>query len=129
MAYPSDLKDKQWEVIKHHFVCGNRSKYSKRVLINGVLYVVRSGCQWRLLPHDFPNWKTVYTFYRRMCKASIWEQILDELVIRTRAQSGRDWEPTFCIIDSQSVKTIGAAQERGIDGGKKNQRKKKTHRN
>ena len=50
----------------------------------------------------------------------IWEEILNQLVIRTRAQSGKDWEPTFCIIDSQSVKTVGAAQERGIDGGKKN---------
>ena len=122
MAYPSDLQDKQWEMIKHYFPRGNQSKHDKRILMNGVLYVVRSGCQWRLLPQDFPSWKTVYTFYRRMCIATIWEKILDELVIRTRAQSGRNWEPTFCIIDSQSVKTIGAAKERGIDGGKKNKR-------
>lgn len=119
MGYPSDLKDKQWEVIKHNFIQGNRAKYDKRILMNAVLYVIRSGCQWRLLPQDFPNWKTVYTFYRRMCISNIWDNILKELVIRTRAQSGKDWEPTFCIIDSQSIKTMGAVQEKGIDGGKK----------
>ncbi len=128
MRYPSDLKDKQWDRIKHYFNNGNRSKYDKRILINGVLYVVRSGCQWRLLPRDFPNWKTVYSFYRRICMGNIWEKILTELVIRTRAQSGRDWMPTFCIIDSQSIKTTGAAEKRGIDGGK-NQRSQKAHRN
>lgn len=129
MGYPSNLNDKQWKLIKSYFNNGNRSKYDKRSLMNAVLYVTRSGCQWRALPKDFPNWKTVYTFYRRMCINNIWEKILDDIVILSRAHYGRKWKPTFCIIDSQSVKTTGAAEKKGIDGGKKNKRQKKTYRN
>ena len=129
MAYPSDLKDKQWELIKNNFCNGNRAKHEKRTLVNAVLYVTKTGCQWRWLPKDFPHWKTVYTFYRRMCIKEIWEKILQQIVIKTRAESGRDWGPTYCIIDSQSVKTTGPAHERGMDGGKKNQGKKTTYCN
>ena len=127
MGYPSDLKDKQWEKIKDNFKNGNRAKHEKRILVNAILYVVKTGCQWRWLPKDYPCWKTVYTFYRRMCIQGIWEKILGQLVIKTRAESGRDWGPTYGIIDSQSVKTTGPSTERGIDGGKKNQGKKEAH--
>ena len=127
MPYPSDLNDQQWDTIKDHFHNGNRAKHPKRILMNAVLYLVKTGCQWRFLPRDFPHWKTVYSFYRRMCKANIWEKILNKLVIQSRELVGKEKDPTFCIIDSQSVKTNSAAKERGIDGGKKNKRKKKTH--
>lgn len=124
MTYPSNLKDKEWALIQHNFKNGNRTKHDKRVLINAILYVVRTGCQWRWLPQDFPSWKTVHTFYRRMNQNGTWEKILDQLVVRSRAQSGRDWLPTFGVMDSQSVKTTSASVNRGIDGGKKNKGKK-----
>ena len=69
MSYPSDIKDSQWELIKGHFKFGNygnRAVYNKRDLVNAVFYLTKAGCQWRQLPNDFPPWKTVETFYRRI---------------------------------------------------------------
>ena len=83
MRYPSDLTDKKWELIKHYFDCGkygNRSKHDKRELVNAVLYLIKSGCQWRMLPKDFPPHSTVHTFYRRCRIKGIWEKIMDDLV-------------------------------------------------
>lgn len=127
MGYPSNLKDKEWALIEHNFKNGNRAKHDKRTLVNAILYVVRTGCQWRWLPQDFPNWKTVHTFYRRMSQNGIWDKILQQLVVRSRAQSGREWLPTFGVMDSQSVKTTNASEDRGIDGGKKNKRQKEAY--
>jgi putative transposase len=127
MGYPSNLKDKEWALIEHNFKNGNRAKHDKRTLVNAILYVVRTGCQWRWLPQDFPNWKTVHTFYRRMSQNGTWDKILQQLVVRSRAQSGREWLPTFGVMDSQSVKTTNASEHRGIDGGKKNKRQKEAY--
>lgn len=121
--YPSNLKDKEWEMIKHHFVFGNygnRSKHDKRALVNGVFYFIKSGCQWRMLPKDFPPYSTVHTFYRRCRLRGIWEKVMQELVKICRLKSGRNEKPSYGIIDSQSVKTTSAAEQIGIDGGKKN---------
>jgi transposase len=84
-----------------------------------VLYVVKTGCQCRQLPHDFPPYTTVWNFYRRARIKGLWDQILADLVLRSRIAAGRKAEPTYALIDSQSVKTTGAAEGRGIDGGKK----------
>jgi putative transposase len=124
MRYDSDLTDKQWALIEpilaaHVGNYGNRAKYSKRELTNGVLYLVKTGCQWRMLPKDFPPWGTVHAFFRRMRLKGIWEEIVRVLVEKTRISAGRSPNPSYALIDSQSVKTTGAAQERGIDGGKK----------
>jgi len=124
MGYPTDLTDKQWELIepvfrRHTGNYGHRSKWSKRELVNAVLYLVRSGCQWRMLPKEYPPHNTVHAFYRRMRLAGIWEEILSILVKKTRVYAGRNPNPSYALIDSQSVKTTGAAKERGIDGGKK----------
>jgi putative transposase len=124
MSYPSDLKDKEWAIIKHHFECGNygnRSKYSKRELVNAVFYIIKSGCQWRMLPKDFPPYSTVHSFYRRCRIKGIWEKMMNELVKASRIKAGRNEHPSYSIIDSQSVKTTSASEKRGIDGGKKNQ--------
>ena len=118
-AYPSDLTDSQWAEIEPLYVGMRNRKWSKRELTNAVLYLVKSGCQWRQLPHDFPPYPTVWSFYRRAVKSGLWERILQHLVSRTREIAGRDTEPSYGIIDSQSVKTVGASEERGIDGGKK----------
>jgi len=123
MSYPSDLTNKQWQLIKHHFKSENRGKHfqkhSKRKLVNAVLYVVKTGCQWRQLPHDFPNYKTVSSFYHRAIESGLWSEILDELVMKVRVDAGRNAKPSYGIIDSQSVKTVDASEDRGIDGGKK----------
>ena len=124
--YPSDLTDTQWEQIEKHFPQGPNSDHHKRSLINAVLYLVDSGCKWRALPHDFPPHSTVHTFYRRARIDGLWEKVLDEMVEKTRIKEGRNASPSYGIADSQSVKTIYASDERGIDGGK-NERKEKAH--
>jgi len=122
MGYSTDLTDNQWEMIEsvfksnkgQHFV-----EHSKRDLINAVLYLLKTGCQWRLLPNDFPPHDTVWSFYRRAVKSGKWERAMDFLVTKARADAGRKPTPTYGLIDSQSAKTTSASDERGFDGGKK----------
>lgn len=119
--YPTDLTDEQWASIEHHFSGMRVYKWSKRELMNAVLYLVKTGCQWRQLPHDFPPWKTVYSFFRRAALNGLIDKLLYELVGITRVKAGRPESPTYAIIDSQSVKTVSVSEKRGFDGGKKNQ--------
>jgi putative transposase len=117
--YPSDLTDRQWDKIKEFFPTGNKSVVNKRSLVEAVLYLVKTGCQWRLLPHDYPNWSTVKSFYYRAIGSGTWEKVTRYLVKETRANAGRDENPSCALIDSQSVKTTVDADNRGYDGGKK----------
>jgi putative transposase len=118
-TYESDLTDAQWEEIEPLFAGMRQSVWPKRELMDATSYFVKTGCQWRNLPHDFPPYSTVYSFYRRAVKSGLWDRILHHLVVKTREDAGRAPDPTYAIIDSQSVKTVGASDERGIDGGKK----------
>jgi len=122
VGYPSDIKDSQWEIIKEHFRFGNygnRAVHNKRNLVNAVFYLTKTGCQWRQLPKDFPHWSTVHSFYYRMKKKGVWEKIMADLVKKSRLKAGRKPDPTYSLIDSQSVKTTNKATTKGIDGGKK----------
>ena len=107
--YPSDLKDKEWEIL-----CplippvkpgGRPARYERREIMNGILYVLRSGGSWRMLPHDFPPWDTVYGYFSRWRKAGVWEQIHHTLYRQLRIEIGRDPQASAAIADSQSVKT------------------------
>jgi putative transposase len=117
--YPSDLTDTQWEQIAEYIPQGPNSEHHKRTLLNGVLYLVNNGCKWRALPHDFPPYSTVHSFYRRARLSGLWEKILEAVVQNTRLTAERNATPSYGIIDSQSVKTVYASEKRGIDGGKK----------
>jgi putative transposase len=81
--YPTDLTDEQWELIKEFFPQGPNSDHHKRSLINATLYLVNNGCKWRALPHDFPLWSTVHSFYRRARLSGLWDKVLMALVKKT----------------------------------------------
>jgi putative transposase len=119
IVYQTCLTDKQWKLISRYFKHGNRSKYHKRTLVNAVLYLVKTGCQWRMLPKNFPPYQTVHSFFRRARLKSVWKKVLFALTALSRIKAGKKASPTYCLIDSQSAKTTSASEERGIDGGKK----------
>jgi putative transposase len=123
MAYQTDLKDSEWDLIKTYFEPnskrGSSHKHEKKQIVNGILYLLKGGITWRLLPNDFPPWKTVYDHFSKWSKKGVWETILDQLNQIRRKKAGRNVNPSYAIIDAQSVKTQYASEERGIDGGKK----------
>jgi len=116
--YPSDLNDSEWNAIKEFFKRpdprGRKSKYPKRDMVNAILYVVKTGAQWHMLPNDFPPWNTVYYRFKHWSERGIWEKALDFLNRWRRRKEGKKEEPTYGVIDSQSVKTIYASEERGV---------------
>ncbi len=108
-AYPSDLTDAQWRLIERRIPPakpgGRRRSVDMREVMNGVLYLVRTGCSWRQLPHDFPPWGTVHYYYRRFRRNGAWQRIHDALRDKVRQSTGRKKSPSAAIMDSQSVKT------------------------
>src|SRR5215207_361040 len=108
-AYPSDLTDEQWAhlriMLPRRVGKGGAPLHSRREMMNAILYVVRTGCQWRALPHEFPPWETVYGYFRKLGENGLWEMINHHLRVGIREQEGREAEPSVVILDSQSVKT------------------------
>ena len=125
-SYPSDLTDRQWKEIESLYTGMRKCKWSKRKLTNAVLYLVNTGCKWRQLPHDFPPYSTVHSFYRRARINGMWNKILKYVVKKTRINAGRRESPSYAIIDSQSEKQRWRAKNEELLG-EKNERKKTTY--
>lgn len=117
MPYPTDLTDNQWHLIEPLLPKvkegGRPRSTNMRDAVNGILYLVRTGCSWRMLPHDFPPWPTVHDYYRRFRRDGTWEKIHSHLREQVRVGAGRQASPSAAIIDSQSVKT---AEKGGSEG-------------
>ena len=108
-GYATDLSDGQWELIAPFIpgaIPGGRPrKATTRELVNAILYFLRAGMAWRLLPHDLPPWQTVYYYLRRWQREGVWSRIHHALVMADRERTGREPSPTAAILDSQSVRT------------------------
>ena len=131
MAYDTDVTEAQWSFIQPlcpvNTGCGRPMILDLHEVINAIFYLVRTGCQWRNLPKDFPKWQSVYYHFRKWSQDGTWQKINEAVRKLERQKRGREPEPTGAIIDSQSVKTTEAGGERGFDGGKNvNGRKRNT---
>jgi putative transposase len=108
-AYPTDLTDAQWAILEPLIPPpkpgGRPAKHARREIVNAMLYVLRGGIAWRLLPHEYPPWQTVYDYFRQWRIDGTWEQVNTALRERVRIKLGRDPTPSAAILDSQSTKT------------------------
>ena len=108
-SYPTDLTDKQWEniapLIPPAKPGGRERETDIREIINAIFYLLKSGCQWRMLPQDFPKWQTVYDYFSKWKKDGTWKKIHDKLRDKVRLKSEKKKQPTAGVIDSQTVKT------------------------
>ena len=121
--YPTDLTDAQWDKLLPYLPepspIGRPLKWEMRSIINAIFYIVKSGCQWRMLPHQMPPWQTVYSHFRKWKTLGTWVMIHQALHEQIRCDIGKAPSPTVAIIDSQSVKTTELANSRGFDAHKK----------
>ena len=117
-AYPSDLSDAEWAVIRPLLPgpkgFGHPRTVDLREILNAIFYVQRSGCQWEMLPHDFPPHPTVYGYFNKWQRKGTWQSIHDQLRHQLREQYGREPDSAVAIADSQSVKTT---EKRGLSTG------------
>jgi putative transposase len=127
MRYPSDLTDAQWRLVealmpKPRADKGRPRTYAWREIVNAVFYLARGGCSWRMLPHDFPPWKTVSYYFYTWRDAGVWDRLHDHLRLDVRALEQREPTPGAAVLDSQTVKTTERGGPKGYDAGEKNRR-------
>lgn len=115
--YPTDLTDQEWQIIEPLLppakFGGHPRTTNLREVLNAIFYLNRTGCQWRMLPREFPAWQTVYAYFARWQKKGVWEEMNTTLRQKLRQQAGREAHPSLALIDSQSVKTTekGASKQ------------------
>ncbi|MCA9363874.1 IS5 family transposase [Candidatus Kaiserbacteria bacterium] len=127
VRYDTDISDARWKLISdlipesqsNSTTGGRPPKYERREILNAILYIARTGVQWRMMPHDLPHWKTVYTYFTEWDDADVFENINNQLRKEVRTKVGKNTEPTAGIIDSQSVKIVANIGHSGFDGAKK----------
>ena len=117
--YQTNQTDYQWKVIKKIINDNRKRKFSLRVIVDALFYVTKTGIQWRMLPSDFPKWQLVYYYFRKWTNEGLIEEIHDKLVEKIRLKKGKNISPSLGLLDSQSVKTHSMTTEKGYDGNKK----------
>lgn len=123
--YDSSLTDRQWAQIepllpvRHPRHGGRPLKYDRRLILDTILYVLRTGCAWRLVPHDLAPWDAAYRWFRAWSADGTWRQVHDLLRERVREADGRDAQPTAAVLDSQSAKSAEGGEAIGYDAGKR----------
>jgi putative transposase len=127
-TYPTDLTDAQWGILEPLLPKPKRRgrrPVERRRILNGLFYLVRAGCAWRLLPKEFGPWETVYGCFRRWRGQGLWALIHEILRTFVRREAGRRTQPTAAILDSQTVRSADHAGTRGYDAGKKTKGRKR----
>lgn len=118
MTYPSDLSDAQYSLIENFIPLakpgGRKRTTDVRLVLNAIFYLLRTGCQWRMLPKDFPPWITVYSYYRSWERQNVWTKIYRYLYPAVRKKGGKSETPSIGIMDSQTVKTTEKGGQKGM---------------